>query len=84
LLVVFFMLMGTAIEVVALLNRFAPLIILNHGNYSVRLSQKSYKLLPMPHSSYMNLRSPLRWCFLDFMASRSDTWFLSRPSFPGS
>jgi hypothetical protein len=25
--------MGTAIEVVALLNRFAPLIILNHGNY---------------------------------------------------
>ena len=33
LLVVFFMLMGTAIETVALLNRFAPLIILNHGNY---------------------------------------------------
>jgi hypothetical protein len=27
------MLVGTAIEVVALLNRFAPLIILNHGNY---------------------------------------------------
>ena len=84
LLVVFFMLMGTAIEVVALLNRFAPLIILNHGNYSVRLSQKSYKLLPMPCSSYMNLGSPLRWCFLDFIASRSDTWSISRPSFPGS
>jgi hypothetical protein len=33
LLVVFFMLMGTAIETVALLNRFAPLIILKGGNY---------------------------------------------------
>ena len=33
LLVVFFMLMGTAIETVALLYRFAPLIILNPGNY---------------------------------------------------
>jgi len=33
LLVVFFMLIGTAVETVALLYRFAPLIILNHGNY---------------------------------------------------
>ena len=32
LLVVFFMLMGTAIETVALLNRFAPLMILQGGN----------------------------------------------------
>lgn len=33
LLVVFLMLTGTAIETVALLNRFAPLIILHGGNY---------------------------------------------------
>jgi hypothetical protein len=83
LLVVFLMLTGTAIGTVALLNRFAPLIILHGGNFLNAFNAEQLQA-PMPRSCYMNLASPPRWCFLDFIASRSDTWFLSRPSFPAS
>lgn len=62
LLVVFLMLTGTAIGTVALLNRFAPLIILHGGNFLNAFNAEQLQA-PMPRSSYMNLASPPRWFF---------------------
>jgi len=80
LMVVFFTLVGTAVEGANLLNQFTPLVLSDSGSLSALTAAQLQALAYVPIGLQV-ISYTISGVFLGSTASASGTWFSSQPSF---